>query len=255
MSIYEHIISIQGKRIKHAVGDVYGQMTIVRIERVKSKKGESEKDALYCTCSCGNPRIFKSNKSALTASDMYLGSCGCMDDDPEYQALNVEGWIHRAMKDINDRIKKKKLGPTDIDMDYIRELYRDCGGFCTMTNVKLKVHTIRDRHGNTPSIDRIDSNLGYVRGNVRITSWDFNNKKGEDKDDQFITFSRNFIAAVDAREAEVEAETKADDNFPTPTPNGVVTNTATEKLKLYAKAKEKFDSLIAFLTPKYRIIY
>lgn len=43
-------------------------------------------------------------------------------------------------------------------------------GKCPILQCELKMHKGKmERH--TPSLDRVDSNLGYVPGNVRVISW------------------------------------------------------------------------------------
>ncbi len=55
---------------------------------------------------------------------------------------------------------------------------------CEETGVEL---TLEANHFNTISLDRIDSNLGYVKGNVRFVSWWINRMKGDLPLDVFRT--------------------------------------------------------------------
>lgn len=48
--------------------------------------------------------------------------------------------------------------------------------FCPVFGIKLEVGN--EQHEGSPSIDRIDSKKGYVKGNVIVVSWKANNIKG-----------------------------------------------------------------------------
>ncbi len=53
----------------------------------------------------------------------------------------------------------------------------------------------RSRNDNNPSIDRIDSNIGYVKGNIVVMSWRANHLKNDGTLDEFkklVKFLRGF---------------------------------------------------------------
>lgn len=62
----------------------------------------------------------------------------------------------------------------DIDVDYINDLLAQQNNKCALSNVPLALAR------NTKwqcSLDRIDTSMGYVRGNVRLTALEFNTAK------------------------------------------------------------------------------
>lgn len=53
--------------------------------------------------------------------------------------------------------------------------------------------------GTAPSLDRIDSNQGYIKGNIQVISWDANRLKSDMSVERLIMFARG-ILEVHAKE-------------------------------------------------------
>lgn len=49
--------------------------------------------------------------------------------------------------------------------------------FCPVLGIKLEKKTFRTDH--SPTVDRVDNSLGYVKGNVRVISWRANRIKND----------------------------------------------------------------------------
>lgn len=72
------------------------------------------------------------------------------------------------------RVKKanaKRLG-IEFDIEFNDVIWNDV---CPITNIKLDYFT--NKGATAPSFDRIDNNLGYVKGNVWIISGNANSSK------------------------------------------------------------------------------
>lgn len=80
----------------------------------------------------------------------------------------------------------------DIDLIYISELWKQQNGKCSITNVSLILPKSNEKikHNNNylASIDRIDSNQGYVKGNIRFVSVTVNYLKNSMTDTQVMEF-------------------------------------------------------------------
>jgi len=69
---------------------------------------------------------------------------------------------------VNDARKRSKIKGRLVDVDLVEYLV-NIGGIpvkCPILNIPL----IYKGGGNSPSLDRIDSSLGYIKGNVHIIS-------------------------------------------------------------------------------------
>lgn len=87
----------------------------------------------------------------------------------EKERASVEGHIKQRLSTIKIRAKNKNL-PFDLDLDYLTSIFTDT---CPVFGIKLEWTAIQGLTGsknNYPSLDRIDSNLGYVKGNVQWIS-------------------------------------------------------------------------------------
>lgn len=77
----------------------------------------------------------------------------------------------------NAKIRAKKKGiPFDIDFDYLKQLWDRKDGHCALTGRAFVL--IKEEHGNIhpdcPSLDKINPLLGYVKGNVRLVTYQTN---------------------------------------------------------------------------------
>ena len=75
----------------------------------------------------------------------------------------------------------------DLTADYIQGLFDACNGFCQQTGLPFDMNLGTKGKGNRnpfrPSVDRIDSNRGYVKDNVRIVLSIVNTMKADWPDD------------------------------------------------------------------------
>lgn len=74
------------------------------------------------------------------------------------------------------RAKLKGL-PFDILVNDI--LWQIELGVCAVTGIPFHFAANEGRHPFTPSIDRVDNDLGYVKGNVRVVVWALNAMRGD----------------------------------------------------------------------------
>lgn len=72
------------------------------------------------------------------------------------------------------RSKKYNL-PFDLDCKYIQYLWDSSDGRCSVSGIPFELagsNTYQNR--NAASLDKIDPELGYTKGNVRLVTWHVN---------------------------------------------------------------------------------
>ncbi len=83
---------------------------------------------------------------------------------------------------------------TDLDLCYLRDLWASQRGRCALSGIPLELprNTLewerRVRDPWKPSLDRIDSSRGYIRGNVRYVAMIGNLAKQRFTDDELFEF-------------------------------------------------------------------
>lgn len=84
----------------------------------------------------------------------------------------------------------------DLDLPYLKSLWEEQGGICPFSGIKLILYGYKKGKKDSrysASLDRIDSNLGYVKGNVRWVSTTINYMKNSMTDEELIDFIDEII--------------------------------------------------------------
>jgi hypothetical protein len=81
--------------------------------------------------------------------------------------------------------RKSRDLPFDISKEYSADLFQEQGGRCALTGLEL-TFDVNSENGRTASLDRKDSALGYVEGNVQWVHKDINRMKLAYCQDYFI---------------------------------------------------------------------
>ena len=106
----------------------------------------------------------------------YRGS-GKLTKYPKEERLLISA-IRARLNMCKITFRKRNGGKceSDLDADYLYELYKKQEGRCVYTGVKLG---LKKGHPATISIDKIVPAKGYVRGNVQWVCWAVNRAKGD----------------------------------------------------------------------------
>lgn len=81
------------------------------------------------------------------------------------------------------RRAKAKLLEFDLDDHYLQSIWT---GKCALSGINVKTKTVQTP--TTASLDRIDSKLGYVKGNVQFVAYALNLAKNTFGDEEIRTF-------------------------------------------------------------------
>ena len=88
------------------------------------------------------------------------------------------------------RIKKYNQPETDLDKQYLFDLFKNQEGKCALSGVTLKIEK-----GAIAclSLDKIVPSLGYIKGNVQWVAWAVNRAKGDMDEAVFIDMCRQIM--------------------------------------------------------------
>lgn len=174
-------------------GQKFNQLLVVkRLEKKTKTRG-----VLWeCLCDCGNTIELPTN--ALTSENNI--TCG---DYKKHFELNISSRTSRYgeipsahLNAIKQNAIKRNL-QYSVSGEYLWNLFLQQNKKCFITGIELfftkESYTHKYRYETTASLDRIDSSLGYIEGNVRWVHKDINKMMNNYGDEKFLQYC---IAAV-----------------------------------------------------------
>jgi hypothetical protein len=174
---------------------VYGQLTVLT-SLPRDKHGHSKYE---CRCSCG--KIVNRIISSIIRG--HNSNCGCVGnkkgvDSPHWKGCGEISatWFKQAVENSANGSKRKngKGKEIDIDIKYVWELFLQQNRKCALTGINLEfAKTTTTKMNTTASLDRIDSSIGYLRGNVQWVHKHINMMKQSYDQDYFIKMCK-FVA-------------------------------------------------------------
>ena len=100
--------------------------------------------------------------------------------------------IGRKLANAKYRSKERGL-PFDLDHEYLLGLYEKQEGRCALSGRELKLDAMSRAEPDSLSLDRVDNEGGYVRGNVRLVTWAVNLALQDWGTDRFVEMCRNVV--------------------------------------------------------------
>lgn len=160
------------------------------IKRQK-KKG---KKLFYCDLSCAGKMNSGHLQSYIKQNSQIIQKY-CDNRKDEYSPFRYH--LNGAKK----RNKQHKKG-FNIDLEYLKELWNHQQGKCAVTGLELRVkyiHTKKQKTDKSPyqaSLDRIDNNKGYIKGNVRFVCLMFNIARNDFSDNEVLEFFQKIASNI-----------------------------------------------------------
>lgn len=166
------------------VGEKYGKLTVVS-EHSKTRNGHYR---YICQCECGAI----SNVLLTHLRQGNTTSCGCSmiksgDCHIQWKGVGeISGsfWQNSIISSSNGH-KRRKI-ELSVDMQYCWDLFLKQERKCAISGVILKFPKTGSDKTGTASLDRIDSGIGYIEGNVQWVHKDINIMKNKFNQDYFI---------------------------------------------------------------------
>jgi hypothetical protein len=154
--------------------------------KYKMKKSQG----MYCKwkCDCGNIIVY-------LASEVVKGrkkSCECYFYRRKEQHSNwhgYEGISGQYWGNIKNNANVRKL-KFEISIEDIWEIYIKQNKKCSITGIDLIFSSHSDKSDGNASLDRIDSNVGYIKNNLQWVHKTINYIKRDLSDDEFIDWCK-----------------------------------------------------------------
>jgi hypothetical protein len=152
-------------------------------------------DWIKCNCDCGNVCI-------VSLSDLKhknKKSCGCSFGESGEKSKCFTGYKEISGKYFSS-IKRTSMGGSnkrkrlrkefDITIEYIWDLFIKQEKKCALSGLSLKFSTRTERNDGNCSLDRVDSDKGYIKGNVQWVHKNVNIMKNKFKESEFINLCK-----------------------------------------------------------------
>ena len=103
---------------------------------------------------------------------------------------NIGPWLSTTILTDSAKRARNNGWRFDIDRDYLVSLWHAQQGRCAVSGMSMQTQsgTREQKNPYRASLDRMDNNQGYVRGNVRFVCHWVNNAKSTWTDDVFDSF-------------------------------------------------------------------
>lgn len=163
---------------------IFNKLTVIR----RTENTRSGMTRWLCRCECGNDTIVASKhlKSGRTKS------CGCeIKSGHDHKQWTGFGEISGDLWNTIVRHSLSRGGvPIKIDKEYAWNLFKTQNGLCALSGVPI-YFSKRNADKRTASLDRINSSLGYIPGNVQWVHKDVNKMKNQFDQSYFIDMCKN----------------------------------------------------------------
>lgn len=165
------------------IGQKFGRLTV--ISRAETKK---KRTRWLCKCDCGRLKEIVAYNLTCKNPQKNIKSCGCLFNEyikTRSDEAHPNRMANKMLWNSKKRAKEKGL-EFNISVEDI--LIPDK---CPLLGIPMYVQGKKQTQ-NSPSLDRIDSTKGYVKGNVMVISMMANTMKHVATFEQFETMYLNW---------------------------------------------------------------
>jgi hypothetical protein len=156
-------------------------------------KRDKKNKRYECVCKCGEIR-FHTKQNLMKGT---LKSCGCFkasSNGPAHGNWKGVGKISSSFFCRWKECAKRRKKEFDLTIKDLSEKFEEQNGKCALSGIELKTPMNwkqgHDYSAYNASLDRIDSTLGYVKGNIQWVDKDINMMKQQFNQNHFIEMCR-----------------------------------------------------------------
>ena len=172
-----------------------GKEVIKRATEIARQKKKGKK-LFYCDLSCAGKVHHSHLKPYQDKIKEYSGKGNLA------KKLDIYSPFRYHLNNAKRHSNKHKDSTINIDLEYLKILWDNQKGKCAVTGLDLQVkhvHTKNNRTDKNPyqaSLDRIDNNKGYIKGNVRFVCLMFNYARNTFSDHEVLEFCQKVTSNV-----------------------------------------------------------
>jgi hypothetical protein len=163
------------------LGQKFGKYTVIDSEIKINREAQ-----ILCQCDCG---VINTVSCYTLLNEKSKGCLECnntrkKDENPTWKGFeNISGKYYGRIK----RGAKKRNIVFDVEIEYFNKLLVEQNFKCKLSGLEISFsHSKKDNYKATASIDRIDSNKGYIVGNLQWINKNVNLMKNHFNQDYFL---------------------------------------------------------------------
>lgn len=173
---------IKTNKLDNLVGRKFGHWTVL------SKASFVSGGNSYWNCLCGKcKKIFPTQRTGLISGESR--QCRECANKPRYVG-NI--YVHYYHTTQTEAIKHKRQKAFAVSIEYLDSIWKKQDGKCALSGIPIAFQDLGKAKG-TASLDRIDSNKGYIKGNVQWLHKDVNIMKNSFSDKKVLELCKLIV--------------------------------------------------------------
>lgn len=184
------------KNAKDYTGQQIGRLAVIKRATDKINCYGQPIVMWECVCKCG--AVVYRRSYHLKRGNCSCNQCKAIEDAKRFGFNDIR---QHHWHNIKKQADKRNL-PFSLTMKYAWDLFERQERKCTLSGLPIHFAKTKKDHatgGTTASLDRIDSSLGYVEGNVQwLHKW-VNLMKSDFEPDEFLSYCRLIVEHADQK--------------------------------------------------------
>lgn len=156
-------------------------------------------NTLRCS-KCGEIKhvdCFHNSKASKNTSQKVYHCKSCVSAKQTKRNMTEVGYKANLWQNLKTNAKRRGIS-VNIEKSDIEDMYKAQGGLCAVTGLPMQFSALESgKNSYAVSVDRIDSDLGYTRENVRLVCARVNLMKMELSDDQMMFWCGAILKGAD----------------------------------------------------------